>query len=167
MPRADEASASGVILDPLLDLFEFLNVSLEHLDLLLELLVVLADLVDAVLVFVAASDPGRRLLALLAADWHLRTGFEVLFELFQGEAIVALLLLPHLALEGAGEPQWRLLLALGLQVLDHGIVFPRLRLLILLGCLDFSAPLVLACLSLRLLLILRFLAAVTGIELNA
>lgn len=50
--------------NPLLDFLELLDVALEYLDLLLQLLVVFADLVDALFIFVASSNPVQAFLAL-------------------------------------------------------------------------------------------------------
>ena len=96
-------------IDSLLDLLKFLNVALKNLHFLLQLFVVLADLVNAFLVFVRFAHPA--LLALLASAGGLRACLEVLFQILEREPLVSLLLFVRTALEGASKHQWRLFFA--------------------------------------------------------
>lgn len=167
--HSEVAAVLRTAVDPLLDFLELLDVTLEHLNLLLQGLVVFTDLVDAILVLVATSDPIEAFLALLASGRDLRTCLEVLLELLQGEPVVSLLPLFDLALERAGKLQRRLLFARELQMLDHSLVIPSLLYLVLLFLLlrrRLLCSLVLTSLALRLLIFLRLIATVASIELD-
>ena len=149
-------------IDSLLDLLKFLNVALKNLHVLLQLFVVLADLVNALLVFVRLAHSA--LLALLASAWDLRACLEMLLQILERESFVSLLLFARTALEGTSKLQWRLFFAGRLQMFDHSFVIPRL--LLLFGG-RLLLTLVLTSLALRRLLIFLALGAATCVELDS